>query len=172
MATTVVDTDAPQCDWKTDKGRQCKLAKGHARVEKTQHGHLTVIRVPTNEKKSLSDVMPAGFKLQGKRVAPGVHIPKEVTRTTSVARDSDQKNIDKDALAVYQEWNKTKPKDWDNWPKVQYEVPKQMVDTLLEYIRATVNGGGPVSGRIMRYRKGTAESGNVLITWGIGDTED
>ena len=170
MALRVIETGEVQCDWKTEKGRQCKLPKDHELLDQTVHGHMTVIRTPREQKKSLSSVLPNGFKVKTTKVAPGVHIGKEINRPTG-PRDDDQKNIDKDALAVYQEWQKTKPKDWDNWPKVQYEVPKQAVDTLMEYIRSTVNGGGPVAGKTMRYRKGTADSGMVLITWGIGEVD-
>jgi hypothetical protein len=163
-----LENGRPQCQWVTDKGRQCKLENGHKMLDQTPHGHMTVIR--KQEKVKLASVMPNGTKLKAKKVAPGVKIPKVTNRKSSFVRDEDQKNIDKDASAVYAAWLTTKPKEWDNWPKVQYEVPKQVVDTLLEYIRATVNSGGPCAGKLMRYRKGIADSGDVLITWGIGDS--
>lgn len=167
MATEIRnDPNAVQCPWKTDKGRQCKLQVGHAKVEKTQHGHLTVIR--SGEKHTLSDVVPAGFRLQKTKVAPGIKIVKQSNRSTG-PRDQDQKNIDKDASELYAEWSKKRPENWDDWPKMQYTVPVKAVDTLLEYLRATVNNGGPCPGKTFRYRRGTSDSGGVLITWGIGD---
>lgn len=166
MATNVIDVDVEQCDWKTDKGRQCKLEKGHAPVVKTPHGHLTVIRTPATDKKSLSQVLTG--RLKKSKVAPGVKVAKQSGRSLG-PRDKEQQEIDRDAKDVFAEWNKTKPVHFDNWPKVQYEVPANAVDVMLEYLRATVNNGGPCPGMSFRYRRGTAESGDVLITWGIGN---
>lgn len=162
----VADNDAIQCDWKSEKGRQCKLVKDHAPIDKTPHGHLTVIRTPASEKKSLSQVLNG--KLKKAKVAAGVKVTKQSGRSLG-PRDTEQREIDKDAKDIFAEWSKTKPKHFDNWPKIQYEVPANAVDTVLEYLRATVNNGGPCPGMSFRYRKGTADSGDVLITWGIGN---
>lgn len=143
-----------QCAYKTEKGRQCKLVSGHSGQ------HRMVIR---QEKVGL----PAGLTLNAEIVPEGQRVTKTVTR--DIPRDQDQKKVDNDALKAYNAWHKAGKPEVGKAPQLRYVVPPNAVDAVLAILRRSTATGAPCAGKRLTYRRGTHESGNVVIAFSVTD---
>lgn len=156
-----------QCEYKTDKGRQCKLD-----IHKDDVAHRFML-----PRKALTEVLPKGFILKAQRVAEGGAISKAAGRKASTTRDADQKALDKDALQSYQAWVKAGKPDFMDKEKrhlyaLNYIVPPKAVDAVLAYLRGATDSGSLLSGKVFRYTKGMHESGDKVIQAAFMDAKE
>lgn len=152
-----------RCTFKTVKGRRC-LLEIHPDTTK----HIMVVRQAADKKKSLSAVLPVGFSFKAENVAPADVVKKAANRRDTAPRDQDQKRIDREAKANYDKnvaKNVHAKMTFDQYVLSQYIVPPQATDVVMEYLRRAAGTGGTVHGSVLRYRKGTHNSGNIRIQW-------
>jgi hypothetical protein len=163
--------DTNRCLFKTESGRQCKL---ETHPDTTTHKFVNrTAKAPV----ALSTLVPAGFSLAATDVPQGGALKKQTNRKDTAPRDTDQKHVDKDALAAYGKYAAVRAKtgkyvEFTDAPLKEYIVPVKAVDAVLDMLRRAVGSGGPtaIAGKTMRYRKGTHSSGNVRIQYAIMDT--
>lgn len=168
-----VETAVPvQCEYKTERGRQCKLlvdpATG-AHVDAKPDKHKFVIRKAPEEK----PVLPKGVRLKAQIIPiDGERIKKQVGAGAREAepRDEHQRQVDADVKAIYEEWiRRGRPNEVEKWPQGVYVVPPEAVDAVLDMLRKTMTKGGPAYGKSTRYTRGTHKSGNALIAFSCAD---
>lgn len=161
------DGDTNRCQFKTDKGRQCKLI-----IHPDTHKHMFVNREAADHK-PLSQVVPSGFSLTAVEVKNTDVLSKGGKRTDTKPRDADQKRVDghvqKSAGKNSAHNSKT---EFGKLAVTEYVVPPAAVDTVLDYLRRAVGTGGPevAQGMTLRYRRGDHASGNTRLQWAVVKT--
>lgn len=168
--TADVEVQAPvQCPYKTDRGRQCKLLADPVtglHVDAKPDKHKFVIRKAPGER----PVLPQGVRLRAEILPIGQRVKKETPNRETGPRSNEQKQVDADVLAVYNEWVKrNKPKEPENWPQSRYIVPPEAVDAVLDMLRKTTQKDGPVYGKSVRYVKGKHKGGGVIVAFSCAD---
>lgn len=157
----IAQNDNERCENKTEKGRRCLFV---VHTDATAHKYVN----RDKQHFSLSDVVPAGFSLVATEVKPEDKVKKQSNRTDTKPRDADQKRVDTEAKKNAEKnarANHTTKTEWEKIILSEYIVPPRAVDTVLDYLRRAASTGGTVSGKQLRYRKGTHASGNVRIQW-------
>jgi hypothetical protein len=172
-----------QCEYKTPKGRRCKLAPNH------EGDHRMVLRNAIATPKTLAELRKentekfGAFRLEAEEVPDVADLGREYNR--KIERDDDQQRADEDALAAYEAWVAAgKPKEFDNLgtftpvadggkgkPVRRYIFPPEAFDTVITYLRRATQKGGPVHGKRLEYRRKTHESGNAMLYYRIVDAK-
>jgi hypothetical protein len=163
MATKEIDVplaahENEQCNYKTEKGRRCKLKVNGEGKHPGQH--RIVIR------KTDKPALPAGLVVKTQDIPKDAVVTKTMQRTAA-PRDADQKKFDNDVIAAYQKWvNSGRPvtADSDTFKKAgkRYVIPPSAVDAVLYYLRNAVGAGAPMAGKRFIYRRGTDHNGIVI----------
>lgn len=167
--------DLSQCEFKTDKGRRCKLHVGHT------GDHAMVLRGGIATPKTLAELRAAdptafaGFTLTMEKVPTNEDVSRQYTPRAAEPRDADQKRTDADALKNYNAWvAKGSPaKSFEDLAKMgllsRYIFPPAAFDTIVLMLRRATQSGGPVNGKKLSYRRGEHVSGNSMIRFVITD---
>src|ERR1700744_2082832 len=165
----------PQCPYKNERGRQCKLSAGHD-AKGANNGHKFVLRGAIQPPKPLAELRKTdeslkGFSLSMETVPKGESVSREQNREAA-PRDADQQRVDKDAVKAYEAWVAAgKPKGFDKSGDAlkRYIVPPAAFDTVVAMLRRATTGGGPLRGKRVEYRRRTHTSGNVIINFRFSD---
>lgn len=164
----VQSAPAPQCEYKTESGRRCKLTAGHDKTG-TPSGHRMALK--TEAIPTLAELKAKGlqFTLQMDEAPKSADLGRSHKRTLA-PRDADQKHVDADALKAYQAWEKSgRPKDFVKSPVQRYIFPPEATSSVFAMLRCATMSGGPVAGKVLKYRLKTHESGNAMIYFTVTD---
>lgn len=166
--------DLSRCEYKTEKGRRCRLA-----VHGDDTDHVMVFRTGIASPKTLTELRAENKKLSGFTLAAEIvptdeDVSREYTREAA-ERDEDQKRVDADALANYRKWEKArKPggslEDLAKKGLVsRYLFPPEAFDTIITMLRRAAQSGGPVNGKKLTYRRKSHTSGNAMVYFTFTD---
>jgi hypothetical protein len=164
--------DVSQCDFKTPKGRQCKLAPGH------EGPHRMVLRDQVPTPPTVAELKAKGVKINLKMdaVPKSANIGREYKREAA-PRDADQLKVDGDVRKAYEEWKAAgkpkvklangKPNPAVPWKR--YIIPPVAFDTVIALLRRATSGSGPVGRVSLKYNRHNHESGDLMIYFAVMD---
>lgn len=170
-----------QCEYKTAKGRQCKLEYGHETKEgasKEDKKHRMVLASGIAKPPTMAELKAKGitFDLKMEVVPKATDVSRDYQRAAA-PRDDDQKRVDGDAKKAYDKWAAAgKPTGTleDLVKKglaARYLVPPAAFDTVIAMLRRANTAGGPLPGKPLAYRRKTHESGNTMIVFAFTDRQ-
>jgi len=161
--------DLTRCEYKTDKGRRCRLG-----IHGDDVDHAMVLRTGIAKPKTLAELRKSeiaafkGFKLAVESVPTTEDVSREYSRETE-PRDEDQLKVDADAKRNYDTWVKkgSPDKSFDELGKMgllsRYIFPPAAFDTIVLMLRRATQTGGPVVGKRLSYRRKSHVSGNAMV---------
>jgi len=162
--------DLSRCEYKTEKGRRCRLVVHGGDTE-----HAMILRTGIPTPKSLAELREAGalnakFTLPKMEAVPTTeNLGREYKREAG-PRDADQRRVDTDVKRAYDAWVKAgKPEKFENSPVQRYIFPPAAFDTIILMLRRATQTGGPVVGKSLKYRRKTHESGNAMVYFTVTD---